>query len=185
MQVSLQVDLACRSLRRGGVISYPTEAVWGLGCDPACRVSVSRLLVLKGRSMAKGLILIGASVQQFAPWLEALPSERRVQILASWPGPVTWVVPNHGLAPYWICGDNAGLAIRVSDHPLVAELCGQYRGPIVSTSANPSGRRAANSELRVRRYFGEALDYILPGRLGKERRPSTVRDGLTGQVLRD
>jgi len=170
-------------VRAGGVIAYPTEAVWGLGCDPRDEAATLRLLGLPDRPVHKGLILVADSIQQFDFLLADLP-ERWIDRLAStWPGPNTWLVPHQGLLPEWISGRHDSVALRVSAHPEVAALCA-LTGPLVSTSANPAGRPAARSRLRVEQYFHGQLDAVLGGALGGRRNPSLIRDLRTGDVIR-
>ncbi|MGH6977933.1 MAG: Sua5/YciO/YrdC/YwlC family protein, partial [Brevundimonas sp.] len=131
---------AAIALHAGGVIAYPTEAVWGLGCDPFDEAAVLRLLAIKQRPVDKGLILIAASVTQLdglADW-DALPDARRDDVLASWPGPHTWIMPATARVPRWITGVHDGVAMRVSAHPVVIALCDAFGGVLVSTSANPA-----------------------------------------------
>jgi len=184
MSTAFHIRQAARVLRAGGVIAYPTEGVWGLGCDPANAGAVQRLLALKQRDPAKGLILVAGDIGQFTPYLAGLGEHELERLRASWPGPVTWLVPANGVASRWITGRHSGLALRVSAHSQVAALCRAFGGPIVSTSANPSGRPAARSALRVRRYFRGQLDYVLCGPLGGRRGPSLIRDLMTDKVLR-
>ena len=179
-----KVDIAANVMRHGGVIAYPTEAVWGLGCDPFNRDAVLRLLRLKSRVPSKGLILVAGNVLQVSMLLATLPAAVREAINESWPGPVTWLLPEAGLVPDWITGEHQTVAVRVSAHPLVVALCESFGGPIVSTSANPSGRAPARNELRVRQYFGRKLDFVLPGRTGGSISPSSIRDAITGAILR-
>ncbi len=181
---AVQLVRAVRVLRQGLVLAYPTEGVWGLGCDPWNETAVQRLLDLKGRSASKGLILIAASVEQVRNLLRGLNPTQLQPIMASWPGPVTWLVPSPPGIPLWITGGKPSLAVRVSAHTGVAALCRAFGGPIVSTSANPSGRQAARTELAVRRYFRERLDGLLPGELGGLQGPSEIRDALTGRIIR-
>lgn len=173
------------ALRRGGVIAYPTEAVWGLGCDPDNEEALTRLLRLKRRDPAKGVILIAATIEQFAPWLEGLPADLHAPLVASWPGPNTWLVPDNGRSHCLLRGCHQSVAVRVSDHPLVARLCEAYGGPIVSTSANRAGEPPALSAETVRETLGDGLAAILDGPLGEHPRPSTIRDLVSGRVLRD
>jgi L-threonylcarbamoyladenylate synthase len=179
-----QIRRIAQMLHQGAVIAYPTEAVWGLGCDPANRIGVERILELKRRPMSKGLILVAASIEQFAPYLTQLTQAQRKSLESSWPGPVTWLVPDGGVAPPWVRGDHSAVALRVSAHPVVAGLCRAFGGPLVSTSANRAGMREARDATTVRRQFGRALDAIAPGRIGTSARPSEIRDLLTGVVLR-
>jgi L-threonylcarbamoyladenylate synthase len=171
-------------LHGGAVIAYPTEAVWGLGGDPDNRLAVERILRIKGRPMSKGLILVAAHIGQFAPYLTHLTDAQRHTLDASWPGPVTWLVPDGGVAPAWIRGQHSAVALRVSAHPVVAGLCRAFGGPIVSTSANRAGMREARDGTTVRRQLGAEVDAIAPGRVGAAARPSEIRDLLTGVVLR-
>lgn len=184
MTSNWQLQQAARTIRHGGILAYPTEAVWGLGCDPWNQQSVQRILSLKQRPLHKGLILVAAEAKQFAWLLEDLPAAQLQLLHASWPGPNTWLVPHHGKVPQWICGEHASVALRVSDHPLVQALC-RLTGPVVSTSANLSGRAAATSRLRIEQHFHGRLDWVLNGSLGQHNQPSTIRDLLTGEVLRN
>ena len=173
---------AVRTVRDGGVLAYPTEAVWGLGCDPANRDAVHRILDIKQRPEHKGMILIGASLAQFEGWIMPLSDNDLEQVQATWPGPVTWVLPCYPHVPVWLRGQHESIAVRITDHPLVRALC-EPTGPLVSTSANPAGKEPARSVLRVRQYFPHGVDHILPGTLGGRSQPSTIRT-LTGQQLR-
>lgn len=174
---------AIAALRDGGVIAYPTEAVWGLGCDPFNEAAVRRLLDLKQRPDSKGLIIIAASIAQIAPWLAGLTPTQRTAVESTWPGPYTWIVPAPD-APRWLRGEHAGLAVRVSAHPSVAALCRAWGGPLVSTSANRSGEPPLADAAALAREFGDGLAAIVPGALGGDARPSEIRDALTGVVLR-
>ncbi|MCC2638545.1 MAG: tRNA threonylcarbamoyladenosine biosynthesis protein RimN [Moraxellaceae bacterium] len=178
-----ELELAVQSLRAGQVIAYPTEAVWGLGCDPFDAAAVQRLLVMKGRSEAKGLILIAADIAQVESWLAALSDSQKQAVFATWPGPYTWVVPAAS-APRWLRGEHDSLAVRVSAHPGVQALCRAWGGPLVSTSANRSGQPPLADAADLRREFGDALGHILPGALGGDAKPTEIRDAVTGVVLR-
>ena len=179
-----RLRLAARVIADGGLVAYPTEAVYGLGCDPWNRAAIMRLLAIKRRDPAKGLILIAALPDQLAPFVCALPPERMAEILASWPGPNTWLLPVRPQTPDWLSGRFDTLAVRVTDHPLAAGLCRGYGGAIVSTSANVADRPPARSAFGVRRSLPGGTDLILAGACGGADRPSTIRDGRTGRVLR-
>jgi L-threonylcarbamoyladenylate synthase len=175
---------ALAALYAGGVIACPTEAVWGLSCDPYDEHAVDYLLALKDRQREKGLILVAGDVSQFDRLLADLPAGQRKKLDMSWPGPNTWLVPHRGRVPVWICGEHDSVAVRVTAHPLMASLCRAWGGPLVSTSANPSGRRPPVAAFQVRRYFGDRLDHILPGAVGGSSRPSVIRDLATDHVIR-
>lgn len=169
----------------GGILAYPTEAVWGLGCDPYNADAVRRLLALKRRPEHKGLILVASSVEQVEPLLKPLSAEQREALAKTWPGPNTWLLPDpEDLIPGWVKGSHRGVAVRVSAHPLVSALCDSYGGPIISTSANVSAAPPAKSRLKVITYFGNKVDYIMSGRLGGLDRPTTIRDISDLSVVR-
>lgn len=174
---------AVQLLRQGGIIAYPTEAVWGLGADPFNAEAVASILSLKQRSVDKGLIVVAAGIEQLAPCQQLSPQQRR-QLDTPQPAPVTWLVPNNGLFPPWICGRHANVAVRVSRHPVVRSLCLAFGGPIVSTSANPQGRPAPRFRWQARHYFRQRVDLYTPGCVGEYKRASEIRDLLSGQIIR-
>lgn len=178
------IDAAAAALAAGSVIACPTEAVWGLSCDPFNESAVARLLALKERPVEKGLILVAADESQLEQLLEPLGSEQRATLSASWPGPNTWLLPHGGRVPAWVSGEHATVAVRVTAHAGMAGLCRAFGGPLISTSANPGGAPPALNETEVLEYFGAALDGWLPGALGDASRPSTIRDLSSGEVIR-
>ena len=172
-----------RVLHAGGVIAYPTEAVWGLGCNPWKADAVERILSIKQRPVEKGLILVAGDIDEFDFLLWDLPDGQLAKLRLSWPGPNTWLVPHKGRLPAWVTGQHDTVAIRVSAHPLVQQLCA-VTGPLISTSANPAGRPPARHRLRIEQYFRGELDAVVPGALGGQRNPSIIRDLLTEQIIR-
>ena len=181
-------------LHQGAVIAYPTEAVWGLGCDPWNEEAVAAIYELKQRPLNKGLILVAANQHQLHPFMGPLTDEQQVFLNETWPGPNTWLVPVSTAAPYWIRSRFEKVAVRVSSHYQVKALCESFKGAIVSTSANPASKPPATSLWQVKRYFskhysnkhhskGESLIY-LPGSIGDSAKPSTIRDITTGKVIR-
>ncbi len=177
-------EAARKTLAGGGVVAYPTEAVFGLGCDPANDDALARLLALKGRDVAKGLILIAHVQAVLEPWLAPLTDEMRARIRPTWPGPVTWLLPAASGVSTALRGEHDTLAVRVTDHPIAAALCRAWGGPLVSTSANRAGGEPARSVDEVRALFGDELDLIIDGEVGDRDRPTTIRDGRTGRTLR-
>ncbi|WP_240725199.1 L-threonylcarbamoyladenylate synthase [Mangrovimicrobium sediminis] len=180
----LRLATALQALAAGDVIACPTEAVWGLSCDPFSAAAVEQLLQLKQRPVEKGLILVAADEAQLAFLLEDLSSAQRATLSLSWPGPNTWLVPHHGRVPPWVHGDFDTVAVRVSAHPTVRALCRAWGGPLVSTSANPAGAQPPRHAFQVRRYFGDLLADILPGAVGASARPSQIRDLASGELVR-
>lgn len=174
---------ACLVLRAGGIVAYPTEAVFGLGCDPLDREAVAHVLAAKGRSVTKGLILIASAPAQLRGLVRTEgPAWERA--LASWPGFATWLLPVSPGTPRWLLGRHRRLAVRVTAHPGTRALCRAFGRAIVSTSANRSGRPPARTAMAVRRSLGPRVGFILPGPVGGEPRPSPVRDAVSGAWIR-
>jgi L-threonylcarbamoyladenylate synthase len=178
------VKRAASVIAQGGIVAYPTEAVWGLGCDPENAIAASRILLLKSRKPNKGLILIAENIAMFEQYLTATTGEQRDVLTRSWPGPVTWLVPNNGAAPPWITGGQPTLALRVTAHPVAAGLSKAYGGPVVSTSANPQGMLEAKNLTKVKTYFGDSIDGWAPGKIGGAKRSSEIRDLHSGRIIR-
>lgn len=174
------------ALKQGDVIAYPTEAVFGVGCDPDNEQAVMKLLALKQRPVEKGLILIAADFEQLAPYVDdsQLTDEQMQRIRATWPGPVTWVMPTKPGVPKFLTGQFDTIAVRVTDHPLVQELCRQFGKPLTSTSANLTGQEPGRTANEVKQQLGEFLPAILQGETGGRDNPSEIRDAITGKVFR-
>lgn len=183
---SARSGAAAALLRDGGVLAYPTEAVYGLGCDPYDRAAFERLFALKQRPATQGVLLIGADFDQIAPYIDlhAVPDQVLDQVRASWPGPHTWIFPRSSAVPDWVAGTHPGIALRVTAHEPAAALCRAFGGALVSTSANPHDQPPARSAQAVADYFGDALDGVLDGPLGGQTRPTTIRDALSGAIIR-
>ncbi len=175
---------AVRCFRRGGILAYPTEAIYGLGCDPLNWRAVQRLLLLKQRPLDKGLILLAASYQQLLPFIKPLPDSQMEQVFASWPGPTTWLLPAADDLPYWLCGRHQTLAVRVTDHQIAATLSLSCRSPLVSTSANIANHNPANSPTQVRARLDGTADCIVHGETGGRKSPSIIKDAMTGKIIR-
>lgn len=175
---------AARNFRQGNLIAYPTEAVYGLGCNPLDWHAVERLLALKQRSLSKGLILIAADFEQLRPFISLPSAEIMEPIFATWPGPVTWLLPAAPDLPFWLTGKHQTLAVRVTAHPIAADLCRACDSPLVSTSANISSRPPTRSALTLRRHFKRELGFILNGQVGSLKQPTPIRDALGGTLIR-
>jgi L-threonylcarbamoyladenylate synthase len=180
----VHVSRAARVVLAGGVIAYPTEAVFGLGCLPENRAAVERVLAIKRRSWRKGLLLIGAELAQLERFAVLPPEPRLSEVLASWPGPVTWVLPARPHAPSWITGGRDSVAVRLTDHALARDLCLGIGRALISTSANVSRRPPLRDVRVLRRELGAKVDYVLAGALGGLAKPTVIKDGRTGKILR-
>ncbi len=186
MTDALDLAAAVGRLRAGAVIAYPTEGVWGLGCDPFDEVAVHRVLAIKQRPVEKGMILIAGDVAQLdgiVDW-DRLPPERVAAVRATWPGPHTWVMPALPQVPPWITGSHDSVAVRVSAYAPVAALCAAFGGPLVSTSANLAGVPAARLRAALDPAMLARLDGVLDGETGGLDRPTPIRDARSGASLR-
>ena len=183
---SLSLEQSAAALARGGVLVYPTEAVWGIGCDPFDQAAVLRLLAIKQRPVDKGVILIAASLDQLDALVDwaALPSERAQAVRASWLGPHTWALPATALVPAWISGAHRSVALRVSAHPQASALCRAHGGPLVSTSANLAGQPPAFRREELDRALLALADGVCEGETGGLAAPTPIRVASTGEVLR-
>ena len=179
------VPQAAEALGLGKVVAYPTEAVYGLGCDPYNEAAVKKILSIKQRPEEKGLILIAAHIAQILPFIEEVDAKIWAQVSAKWPGPVTWLLPVRQSVPKILTGGYTAIALRVSRHPLVQALCEAYGGAIVSTSANIQGAMPARTYQEVIDQFSNKVDFILPGTVDLKARPSQIIDALTGKVVRE
>ena len=173
---------ASEVLLGGGVIAYPTEGVFGLGCLPDDIDAFERVLAIKQRSPLKGLILIAARAGQFDDWID--PAARNVLPEPDPGQPVTWIVTPAPRVPAIVTGDNPGLAVRITTNPVAAAICAAVGMPIVSTSANIAGRPIARNAFILQRSFGHLVDYVVPGECGPASGPSEIRELETGRVLR-
>ncbi|MBI3562411.1 MAG: threonylcarbamoyl-AMP synthase [Gammaproteobacteria bacterium] len=175
---------AIEVLRDGGIIAYPTEAVYGLGCDPRNEAAVRRLVVLKQRPLHKGLILIAATLEQLRPYTAAVTDAQWQRVLPTWPGPVTWVFPAKPTVSTALRGDHSTIAVRVTAHPVARALCDGFAAAIVSSSANIAAQPPARTVDEVRAQFPSGIDWIVSGDVDRNARPSEIRDVLTNSVLR-
>jgi len=181
--VNGEIDALRAHVRRGGLIAYPTESCYGLGCDPRNPHALKRLLHLKGRDAAKGLLLIADRFRRLRPFIRPVSATDRARMLRSWPGPVTWVAPASTNCLPALTGGRPTIAVRVTAHRGAARLCRSLGMALVSTSANKSGRKSAKTAAECRRIFGARVR-VVAGRIGRRRRPSTLIDLATGTILR-
>lgn len=172
-----------RHLRLGGVIAYATESCFGLGCDPDNRNALKKILRLKQRPQAKGVILIAADFRQLQRYTAPLTQAQSQQIQSTWPGPHTWLLPKSSDCPIWLTGKHEKIAVRVTAHWPAARLCRGLKMALVSTSANVSGGRAIRTARECQRQFGSQV-LVVPGLVGKRRKPSTIQDIITGATFR-
>lgn len=204
------LEQAVICLKNGDVIATPTESVFGLSCDPDNAAAVEKLLTLKHRDITKGLILVSDDLSHLLPYIYPLTNMQQQKVLATWPGPVTWLVPKAASLANWISGEHDTVAVRVTAHPLLRQLCAAFGKPLISTSANVSNALPAKTADEVRMAFvnektlirpsgilpcfpekeilrskdDRILLYILDGNVGEEARPTQIRDLMTDHILR-
>tara|TARA_B100001173_G_C15973895_1_gene541291 strand:- start:651 stop:1187 length:537 start_codon:yes stop_codon:yes gene_type:complete len=168
------------ALRQGNVIAYPTEGVWGLGCDPLNEEAILKLISLKKRSKEKGLIVIGSNIDQFSNFIDI--HKYKDELLSKWPGPHTWLVPVKEKISRFIIGNNTKIALRLSSHKDVINICDNFESAIISSSANKENSPPLESPDEIRKIFPEVS--ILDGKLGGLNRPSKIQDLITGEYIR-
>ena len=182
----INAELILQTLQKGQVIAYPTEAVLGLGCDPDNEDAVQMLLALKERPVDKGLILVAKTYSQLLPYVDdtKIPMYMRTEIFSSWPGPVTWLLPASKQSSKWVTGGSDLIAVRVSQHLVISQLCDLFGKPLISTSANVSGAKPAMNAQQLYQQFDKTI-LLVDGALGGAIKPSQIRHGVSGQTIRD
>lgn len=179
-----EVTEAIAVIKSGGIIAYPTEAVFGLGCNPFDEQAVLKLLALKKRSVKQGLILIASNIRQILPLIQPKTPNDLARALKTWPGHHTWVFPKSKLVPAWVSGDHNTIAIRVSSHPIVKQLCDELDQPLISTSANLSKQDNLNSIKHIKSTFNDKIQFYIDAPVGNEKQASPICDAHTFQTLR-
>jgi len=171
----------------GAVLAYPTEAVFGIGCDPTNEAAVARLFALKQRDPNKGVILIAANYSQLLPFVDdaLIPQDKRFSVLSHWPGPITLLLPARHDCPQWLTGAHTTIATRVTAFAPAVQLCKALNSALVSTSANISGEPALRSADAVREQFGERVGWVMDAAVGGANSPSKIINPITGQVVRE
>lgn len=195
-------------LNDGHLLAYPTESVWGIGCDPFNQNAVQDLLAIKQRPIEKGLIVVTDSISRIEPFLTALTNDQREQVIHSWQlnsdtnlsqnQAKTWLLPIPKILnpqiPDWVTGSHQSLAIRVINHPKIQKLCAALVsdtnpfGFLVSTSCNPTGQPPALNLDDALSYFdhpntAQNIHYLAGNTLGYQL-PSQIRDAITGKLIR-
>lgn len=179
-----EIEAAAALLRTGGVLAYPTEGVYGLGCDPDNHTAFEKILAMKHRLPEQGVLLIAADFEQVRPWIGNAPEFALERARAIWPGAHTFIFPRSPRVPEWVAGGHAGIALRVTAHGPSAALCRAFGGPIVSTSANRHGDAPARGAADIRRIFGNEPDGVLDAPLGGLDRPTPITDAVSGAIVR-
>ena len=180
----LDTAAAVEKLCAGHVIAYPTEAVFGLGCDPANESAVRKLLLMKDRHESAGLVLIASGFSQLRSWIADVDENLLEKAMQTWPGPVTWLFPRAVEVPDYVAGKHDTIAVRITAHEPSRALCEAFGSALISTSANPTTADPARTATQARDYFGSRLGGVLAGELGDGEKPSEIRDLVSGQIIR-
>jgi len=181
---------AAEVVQQGGIIAYPTEAVFGLGCDPDNPTAIKKLLTLKQRPVEKGLILLAGSFAQLQAYVDDdqlkqnLTTKQYLAIFARWPDAITQLLPAKANISPLLCGKFDSIAVRVTNHPDVVALCQQLGKPIISTSANLSGQAPAVTWQQVEQQLGDKIDYIIQSQTLGFNKPSLIINALTEEIIR-
>ncbi|MBT4884738.1 MAG: threonylcarbamoyl-AMP synthase [Legionellales bacterium] len=179
-----EIHIAVSFLKQGKIIAYPTEAMFGIGCDVMDEKALTKIIKIKKRPPEKGLIIVAARWEQVQNLTQKIPDSQYKKIFQSWPGHTTWLFPAAKQVPTLITGKHNTIAIRVSNNPTITALCEQYGKPIVSTSANIHNGPTAMNDTDVTNIFGGNVDYIVSGKFEKHCGASKIIDAITGKVLR-
>lgn len=174
---------AVKLLNNGGVIAYPTETVYGLGCDPLNFQAVSHLCGIKQRSLAKGLILIASRVEQILPYV-AVRRSSLAPLTHTHKIPTSWIIPASEYCPAWLRGLHTGIAVRITSHPVARQLCDLAGYPLVSTSANLSQHPPARNPLSIQKCFSGKIDMIIHDACGQMAPQSVIKDITSGKIIR-
>jgi L-threonylcarbamoyladenylate synthase len=171
---------------QGGVIAYPTEAVFGLGCDPESDSALQRLLNVKNRPVEKGLILLAGDFSQLLPYIDVaqLSKQTSAKLAENWPEGVTLLIPKNKSISKLLTGKFDSIAVRVTRQVDVVALCKQTNKPIVSTSANLSGKEPARTWQTLDPELVNKIDFIIEGETLGRTSPSKIIDVLTGSIIR-
>ncbi len=175
---------AVKQLQIGGVIAYPTEAVYGLGCNPFNELAAKKILKLKKRPIEKGFIVIASNWEQLKPFITPVSNQQLEKVFSTWPGPFTWVFPAKDTVPVWVRGQHATIAVRITAHPIANQLCQSHGHAIISTSANVQGEPPIRNPQQLATVFGNEIDFVVTGALGQQKNPTEIRDVISGEKLR-
>ena len=176
---------ASRIIRNGGLVACPTESVFGLDCDPNNSAAIKKLIRIKKRSANKGFILVASSLNQLQPFISTLTKKQEEKVIHMNDSPITWIVPAKKDINTNLSGGRETIAIRITQHPILRQLCDSLCSALISTSANPTDMSPAKSVVQVEEYFGASVDYIIDDKLGECQNPSEIRDLLTDEVIRE
>ena len=181
----LRLTQIARQLNRGAIIAYPTDTIWGLGCHPMLQQSVQQIQQIKQRSLGKALILLASRLEQLLPYIDqSIQHEHLVELDKPAARPVTWLIRAGQHCPPWLTAGSDKVAVRLTSLSHIDLLCSTLQAPLVSTSANISGRTTIRNSVLAHKQFRHSVDYIIEGFRTSTTRASVIRDLQTGKILR-
>jgi len=173
-----QIDKAVEILSKGGIIAYPTDTVYGIGCNIFDEKAVKRIFKLKGRDFKKPLSIAVSGLKMLEKIVFLTEKDKKFlqKIL---PGPVTVILPKKPIVPDLVTGGSKFAGIRIPDHKIVLEMIEKAGFPVITTSANVSGKKAPTSLEK----FDLRVDFVLKGKC-RHKKPSTVIDLKNKAIIR-
>ena len=182
MSSDFSIRHAAHIIRLGGVIAYPTDTIYGLGCDPYNQQAVELINTIKQRPLDKQFILLASDIGQIRPLLQI--DDNQEKMIEQNTEPTSWVVTANQRAPAWLVDENNTITIRVSKHANIERLCSALGHAIISTSANVSGKRPARNTLELHKYFHGCVDKILVSDQEQMARPSKIIRLCDNEIIR-
>ena len=176
------IEEAVNVLKKGGIVVYPTETVYGIGCDPFNRIAYERVQHLKGRTK-KQMLLLACSLSQVEQFTGRLANIPRRLAHEFWPGPLTMVIKPRNEMPEYLYGDSGGVAFRITSHPIAAAISKNFGYPMTSTSANITGKPPVETYEEALNMFGKDVSIVIENNIPLNGTPSTVIDLTSGKPL--
>lgn len=183
MPSDFSIRLAAQQIKYGGIIAYPTDTIYGLGCDPYNIEAVENLNLIKQRPLNKQFILLAGQFNQIAP-LIIVNSEQK-KLVEDTTESISWIADASSTAPSWLIGKTNTLTVRISQNEIVKKLCNALGHAIISTSANLSGKLPATNSLTIRKYFGARLNHSLATNKKLKAKPSKIIRLCDNRVIRE
>ena len=154
------LNKALETLKQGGVILYPTDTIWGIGCDATNPEAVEKVFALKGREKSKSMLILLHNDNQLASYVQEIP-EVAYELIEASDRPMTIIYSKAKNLAHNAIAEDGSIGIRVVDHPFCQQLLQRFRKPIISTSANISGEPSAATFDEISEEIKQGVDYIV------------------------
>jgi L-threonylcarbamoyladenylate synthase len=169
MNFNEDIDLSVNTLKRGGIVLYPTDTIWGLGCDPTNEAAVGKIFTIKSRETGKSLLLLVDGMAMLERYVSVVP-DIAYELISVSDEPLTLIYPSGRNLAAGVCSEDGSVGIRICRDEFCRSLLGRFRKPLVSTSANLSGRPAPGTFSEIDDQVLAAADYIVKYRQDDRRR---------------